>query len=258
MEITWLKVPQWESYPGLLHGFIGRRGGRSVGPYAELNVSLRVGDEPDAVKNNICDLKRAVGIHDGRIVTMKQVHGDGVLEVNDKTGKEAGEADAMVTRERGTYLGILTADCVPILLVVSKRKAAAVVHAGWRGSLAGLAAKTVRMVQQRYDVVAADIEAALGPSIGRCCYEIKDDVAEPLLAQWGSSAEASLERRAGKCFLDLRRLNREILIRTGLAASRIFDVGPCTSCASDDFFSYRRQAGNIGRQLSFVGWLPSS
>ena len=115
MEITWLKVPEWESYPGLLHGFIGRRGGRSVGAYAGLKVSLRVGDEMQAVKNNICDIKHAVGIHDGRIVTMRQVHGDGIVEVADTSGKEAGEADAMVTRERETYLGILTADCVPIL-----------------------------------------------------------------------------------------------------------------------------------------------
>jgi YfiH family protein len=258
MEITWLKIPEWERYPELLHGFIGRRGGRSVGPYAGLNVSLRVGDDPDAVKNNICDLKRGVGIHDGRIVTMKQVHGDGILEVNDKTQKEAGEADAMVTRERGTYLGILTADCAPILLVVPKRKAVAVVHAGWRGTLAGLAAKTVRMLQEKYDVAATEIEAALGPSIGACCYEIKDDVAGPLLAQWGSLAESSLERRAGKCFLDLRRLNREILAQAGIPASRIFEVGPCTSCAREDFFSYRRERADVGRQLSFIGWLPPS
>jgi purine-nucleoside/S-methyl-5'-thioadenosine phosphorylase / adenosine deaminase len=257
MEITWLTVPEWESYPGLLHGFVGRRGGRSVGPYAGLNVSLRVGDEPDAVKNNICDLKHAVGIHDGRIVTMNQVHGDGIVEVNDKTRKETGEADAMVTHERGTYLGILTADCVPILLAAPKRKMVAVVHAGWRGTLAGLAAKVVRLLQERYEIATAGIEAALGPSIGGCCYEIKDDVARPLLAQWGSRAESSLERRDGKCFLDLRRLNREILAHAGISASRIFEVGPCTSCASEEFFSYRREGADVGRQLSFIGWLPS-
>ncbi len=255
MEITWLKVPEWEAYPGLLHGFIGRRGGRSVGPYAELNVSLRVGDEADAVKNNICDLKHAVGIHDGRIVTMNQVHGERIVEVTDKTRKEAGEADAMVTRERETYLGILTADCVPILLVAPKRRAVAVVHAGWRGTLAGIAAKMVRLLQEKYDIAPAGIEAALGPAIGACCYEIRDDVAGPFLEQWGVRAESSLERRDDKQFLDLRRLNRELLTDAGV--SRIFEIGPCTSCASEDFFSYRREGAEIGRQLSFIGWLPS-
>jgi YfiH family protein len=258
MEITWLKVPEWETYPGLLHGFIGRRGGRSVGPYAGLNVSLRVGDDVEAVKNNICDVKHAVGIHDGRVVTMKQIHGDGIVEVTDEIRKEAGEADAMVTREREAYLGVLTADCVPILLVAPKRKVVAVVHAGWRGTLAGIGAKMVRRFQEKYDIAAPDIEAALGPSIGACCYEIQDDVSRPLLEQWGTLAEPSLVRREGKGFLDLRRLNRDVLENAGVPRTRVYEIGPCTSCAKDEFFSYRRERAETGRQLSFIGWLPSN
>jgi purine-nucleoside/S-methyl-5'-thioadenosine phosphorylase / adenosine deaminase len=258
MEITWLKVPQWESYDGLLHGFVGRRGGRSIGPYAGLNVSMRVGDDVEAVKDNICDLKRAVGIHDGRIIIMKQVHGDGLIEVTDKKAKEAGEADGMVTSERGAYLGVLTADCVPILLVAPKQKVAAAVHAGWRGALAGIGAKMVRLLGEKYGLGASDIEVALGPAIGACCYEIQDDVARPLLTQWGALAESSLEQRNGKRFVDLRRLNRGILEKSGIAAPAIFEIGPCTSCAADEFFSYRRERAETGRQLSFIGWLPSS
>ena len=81
MQINWLKVPQWEKDTGLLHGFVGRQGGNSLGAYAGLNVSYRVGDDPKIVSQNVCDLKLAVGIHDGRIVTMKQVHGDRLIEV---------------------------------------------------------------------------------------------------------------------------------------------------------------------------------
>jgi YfiH family protein len=258
MEINWLKVPRWESYGGLLHGFMGRRGGRSMGPYAGLNVSLRVGDDVQTVKDNICDLKRAVGIHDGRIVTMRQAHGDALVEVSETKAKEVGEADGMVTRERGAYLGVLTADCVPILLVAPERKVAAAVHAGWRGSLAGIGAKMVHLFAEKYGLAASDIEAALGPSIGACCYEIQDDVARPLLAHWGELAESSLEQRNGKRFLDLRRLNRAILEKAGIPAAAIFEIGPCTSCAADEFFSYRRERAETGRQLSFVGWLPPS
>jgi YfiH family protein len=258
MEITWLKVPHWECYDGLLHGFMGRGGGRSIGPYAGLNVSPRVGDDMQAVKDNICDLKRAVGIHDGRIITMRQVHGDGLLDVTETKAKEVGEADGMVTRERGTYLGVLTADCVPILLVAPERKVVAVVHAGWRGTLAGIGAKMVRLLGEKYGLDPSAIEAALGPSIGACCYEIQDDVARPLLAEWGALAESSVEQRHGKRFVDLRRLNRGILEEAGIAPAAIFESGPCTSCAAGEFFSYRRERAETGRQLSFIGWLPSS
>src|SRR5512142_1187738 len=128
MRMTWIKVPEWESYPGLLHGFLGRGGGISTGPYAELNLSLRVGDEAQTVKKNVCDMKQAVGMHDGRLVTMTQVHGDRVVEVNRQAPKDVGEADGMVTRERDAFLGVLTADCVPILLLAPTRKAVAAVH----------------------------------------------------------------------------------------------------------------------------------
>src|SRR5919106_6089136 len=104
MEITCLKAPHWERYEGLLHGFMGRRGGKSAGPYAGLNVSYRVGDDVKVVSQNVCDMKLAVGIHDGRVVTMKQVHGDGIVEVKDRNVKETGEADAMVTAEPGVFL----------------------------------------------------------------------------------------------------------------------------------------------------------
>src|SRR6185369_14095750 len=120
MEINLLTVPGWEKETGLLHGFSRRNGGKSVGRYTGLNTSYRVGDDPGIVSQNVCDLKLAVGIHDGRIVTMKQVHGDKIVEVSDRSLKEAGEADGVITRERDIFLAVLTADCVPILLVAPK------------------------------------------------------------------------------------------------------------------------------------------
>jgi polyphenol oxidase len=254
MEITWLKVSQWERYDGLLHGFIGRRGGKSVGPYAGLNTSYRVGDDPRVVSQNVCDMKQAVGIHDGRIITMKQVHGDQIIEVKDKNIKEAGEADGMLTREKDAFLGVLTADCVPVLLVAPEKKIAAAVHAGWRGSLAGIGAKTVRLFFDQHGILAEAVEAAIGPAIGACCYEIKEDVSSSLIKQWGKLATECVENREGKTFLDLRRLNRLTLEQAGVPSKQIFDVGPCTSCAAEDFFSYRRERHETGRQISFIGW----
>jgi len=253
MDLVWLKVPQWEKRGGLLHGFLGRRGGKSVGPYTSLNLSFRVGDDLQVVKDNICDVKRAVGVHDLRIVTMKQVHGDRIVEVKDKQLKEAGEADGMVTEESGVFLGVLTADCVPMLFSVSGRKLVAVAHAGWRGTLAGIAPKMVRHLNKSYGVPPTSIEVALGPAIDPCCYEVREDVSVPLIEKWGSLAEGCLERRDGKTFLDLRDLNALLLEDAGVPPAQIFVLGPCTSCATNDFFSYRREKKETGRQLSFIG-----
>jgi polyphenol oxidase len=255
MEITSLKVPKWAQYEGLLHGFLGRRGGQSTGAYAGLNLSFRVGDDPQIVKDNICDMKRAVGVHDARIITMKQVHGDQIIQVKDKNIKEAGEADGMMTSEEAAYLGVLTADCVPILFVVPERKIAAIVHAGWRGTLAGIAAKMIRRLGENYGIAPEQVEAALGPSIGACCYEVGKDVTKPVVEKWDGIAQSSLQTRDGKQFLDLRNLNRAILERARVPSKQIFEIGPCTACATDDFFSYRKEQKETGRQISFIGWL---
>ena len=254
MELTHLTVPQWHKYDGLLHGFMGRRGGKSVGRYAGLNVSYRVGDDNKVVSQNVCDVKLAMGIHDGKIVTMQQVHGDNLIEVTDKQMKEAGEADGMVTAENGVFLGVLTADCVPLLFIAPKQRLAAAVHAGWRGTLAGIASKTVDYFMSRYNVGAGDLEVALGPSIGVCCYEVNDDVATPLMKKWGALTTPSIAMKDGKPHINLSRLNRDILRAAGVPGTQLFQIGPCTGCAAEDFFSYRRAGGETGRQIGVVGW----
>jgi YfiH family protein len=257
MDLDHHKVPQWDKYHGLLHGFMGRRGGNSHGVYAGLNTSYRVGDDSKTVSQNVCDLKLEAGIHDGRIVTMRQVHGDHIVEVKDRSLKEAGEADGMVTAERDIFLAVLTADCVPILFVAPKYKIVAAVHAGWRGTLAGIAQQTVQRFEQQYGIVPSELEAALGPAIGVCCYEVKDDVAKPLMKRWATLTTPSVQVRQGKSFINLRRLNRDILRASGVPGTQLHEIGPCTSCAAQEFFSYRRERGQTGRQMSFIGWLPS-
>ena len=252
MDILSLKIPEWEKRGAPLHGFLGRLGGKSAGSYAGLNLSFRVGDDPDTVKDNFCDMKKAVGVHDLKIVTMRQVHGDRIVDVEDGRIKEIGEADAMATDRAGVFLGVLTADCVPILFSARGRGLAAVVHAGWRGSLAGIAPKMVRHLKERYGAAPESIEAALGPAIGPCCYEIGADVSGPLVEKWGGLAGPSLASRGGRQFLDLKELNRRLLEDAGVPPAQIFTVGPCTSCAAKDFFSYRRDK-ETGRQLSFIG-----
>jgi YfiH family protein len=199
-------------------------------------------------------MKLAIGIHNGRVVTMKQVHGDDIAEIVDTSIKETGPADAMVTAKSNVFLGVLTADCVPILIIAPKQRFAAAVHAGWRGSLAGIAAKAVSYLADRHNVVPESLEAALGPAIGACCYEVGEDVAGSLIVRWGRLAEDCISASGAKPHVDLRRLNQAILTAAGLPAERIFTAGPCTKCAAEQFFSYRREGKETGRQMSVIGW----
>lgn len=259
MDFVWLKVPAWAKREGFIHGFLGRKGGKSQGAYDSLNLSLRVGDDPLLVKDNLCNVKKAVGVHDLRVVTMHQIHGDRIVEVKDKNLKEAGEADGMVTEQKEVFLGVLTADCVPILFSVPSRRVTAIVHAGWRGTMAGLASKMVSRLREQYRVGPDAIEVALGPAIGPCCYEIGEDVSAPLLARWKEKAEQSMQKKDNKQFLDLRNLNILLLQQSGVPPGKIFTLGPCTACSSEEFFSYRYDSAqgekDTGRQLSFIGRL---
>ncbi len=250
-----LRVPGWDAIPDLAHGFCGRRGGVSRGAFAELNLSLRVGDAPEAVQEN---WRRMTVAGDGlRFVTMAQVHGTRVVAVEDAT-TDAGEADAMATRAAGLLLSVLTADCVPILLVAPAHHVMAAVHAGWRGTVGGIAARTVLHLERRFGVGPEAISAALGPAIGGCCYEIDGQIVDELERRWGAMPTAIHRTRGTKPLLDLRRANATLLARAGVPTARITSVGPCTRCAAADYFSHRAAisvAGHAtGRQLSFIGW----
>src|ERR1043165_2605076 len=110
MDLRWHKVPAWEHRRAPLHGFLGRRGGKSEGAFAGLNLSFRVGDDPAVVKDNFCAVKKSVGVPNLKVVTMKQVHGDRIADVVDPNVKEIGEADGMVADKPGIFLGVLNAD----------------------------------------------------------------------------------------------------------------------------------------------------
>ncbi|MGB7951648.1 MAG: polyphenol oxidase family protein, partial [Candidatus Binatia bacterium] len=141
-------------------------------------------------------------------------------------------------------------------VVAPEKKLAAAIHAGWRGSLAGIVSKTVRLFLDEHNILPSELEVALGPSIDACCYEIRDDVAQPLMARWGQLAETAIQTRDQKSYLHLRNLNQAILRRAGVPQSQIFQIGPCTSCSTEDFFSYRKAKKETGRQISFIGWAP--
>jgi YfiH family protein len=247
-----LAATAWE-IPGLVHGFCGRAGGISTGPFASFNLADWVGDDANAVAENWrrWDARYA----NLRVAMLNQVHGKLVHWVNpsdDLTRRR--EGDGMVTAASGIALGIFTADCVPILMVDAERRVAGALHAGWRGTLAGIAGKGVRAMVA-LGARPGEICAALGPSIGICCFEVDAGLAEEFASQVPGARDHARAGRPGKAYLDLRAIVRDQLVREGLEAESIADVGPCTRCANDRYFS-RRGAGGAtsGLQMSFIGF----
>jgi len=245
-------VPGWELIPGLRHGFFGRTGGESVDAFASFNLSDRVGDDGRAVARNRGRAERL--LEPLRLVIPVQVHGDRVATV-EGAAHAPGESDALITSEPGWALCVLTADCVPILLVAPEVHAIAAVHAGWRGTVQGVVVRTIEEMRNRLGVRPEQIRAALGPAIGPCCYEVSSEVAGAMSARHGPCPGiVEPATTADRARLDLRAVNRALVERCGVPKAQVVLVGPCTCCVPSRCFSYRGSSGRTGRQLSFVGW----
>jgi YfiH family protein len=173
------------------------------------------------------------------MASLKQLH-SGIVLAADRAVGCVGEADALVTAERGITVSIRTADCLPILIADRHRGAVAAVHAGWRGTVAGIAGAAVEKLGRDYGSRPEDLVAAIGPGIGECCYEVGEEVAR-LLG----------EDRAGRA--NLAEHNRRQLERAGIISACIDVVSPCTFCEAERFWSYRREGQRAGRMISFIG-----
>ncbi len=193
----------------------------------------------------------AAGFH---LVRVRQVHGALCLAAGAGTPSPAGDADALVTAEPGVAVAVATADCVPLLLASGDGRVVAAVHAGWRGTLAGIAADGVRALGER-GIPADGVRAALGPAIDGCCYEVEREIAERFANELGAAVWQAWQDvpRPGKGRLDLRRVNALVLQQAGVPEEAIVRVGPCTACGGGPFASYRRDGAGAGRQLSWIG-----
>lgn len=231
-------VPLEAALPGVVAVFSTRRGGVSSPPWNSLNLGHHVGDSPADVAENRRRFFRAVGIDPDALVTAGQVHSD-VVAVASAPGFHAG-TDGLATLSPGLSLAVFCADCVPIWLLDPVTPAAAVVHAGWKGSLAGIAGRGAKAMAERLGSRPQDILAAIGPSIGPCCFEVGPEVWEPAKRLYGPGVlGASLP--GGKARLDLWEVNRLALLASGLAADHVWVSGLCTSCGEDLFHSHRRE-----------------
>jgi len=237
-------------------GFTTRHEGVSRPPYNSLNLGTTTLDQPHNVEGNRNLLARAFGIPQESLLTVRQTHGSDILVINepneDLSHFAAIESDAVITDQPGLMLAVTVADCVPILLFDPVKKVIAAVHAGWKGSAAALAAKTVAGMASVFGCDPAAVQAAIGPCIKKCCYEIDLPVKNAFNQSglpWESVAEQEAE---GKWRLDMAAANRELLLKAGLREESIQVSELCVSCHRELFFSYRRDNGETGRQMGFI------
>lgn len=240
---------------GVAHGFLGRRGGVSRGVHAGLNVGLGSDDERSAILANR-DLARDAVLPGSSLVTVHQVHSPDVVTVRAPFADDARPAaDALVTATPGLLLGVLTADCVPILLADREAEIVGAAHAGWKGALAGVAEATIEAMialGARRDHIAA----AIGPCIARASYEVSEAFAEPILARDDEDARFFTDgTRPGHLQFDIEGYVAARLAGAGLGS--VWLAGEDTYSQPDRFFSYRRacHAGEngYGRQISLIG-----
>ena len=240
------------SAEGLVHGFSVRSGGISSGPFSSLNLSASVGDDEATVRENHDRLRDAAGLRAG-VITAHQVHGDRIVdarlaEIFGPTVPQDTGADGIVALGEEP-VGVRIADCVPILLAADG--AVAAVHSGWKGTRLRIAARAVRALQHAAGADPKQVLAAIGPCIGRCCYEVSPDLAAAFRTAFGPEA-ADDPAITPRPHLDLRHCVEQALSQAGVPRDRIEQVEGCTSCDTGAFFSHRRDKGRTGRHLAFI------
>ena len=255
-DLVWLTSPLLE---GLRHGFSTRRGGVSPAPWDTLNLGPGRGDAPENVRENYRRFFGCTGAVPERAVLSLQVHRD---DVRLCTAADAGkglvrerdyEADALITAERDLPLVVFSADCGILLLHDPEAGCVGAVHAGWRGCAAGIVEKTVREMVRLLGARPERIRAAVGPCIGKCCFETDSDVPEAMQASaLGAEAEPYWERRGAKYHVDLAGLNRQWLLHAGVAPEHIDVCGLCTACRPDLFWSHRKMGNARGAQVAMI------
>ena len=260
--------------PWLIHGFSTRPGGVSdLGGQKVLNLGFAEWDMRENVLENRRRFLAALAAREMTLCGLSQIHSD-FVHLFEAPPAAPCRGDASITNRPGVLLAVQTADCVPILLVDPKNRAIAAVHAGWRGTLRRIVTKAIGKMQMHFATKPVDVLAAIGPSIGGCCYEVGPGVASEFRSQFPNASEWFDELRTGdepnplqwltmappghqpppkNVLLDLRKANGAQLLEAGLLPRNLSVSHLCTACRRDLLFSYRKDGATTGRLMSVIG-----
>ena len=237
------------------HCFTTRFGGVSRGIFDSMNIAIKEGETEENVRQNLSILGEALGFSLEDIIATRQTHSDIVRVVtrSDHRGpfhRDYPECDGLVTNDPGVALMVFTADCTPLLLHDPVTGAVGAAHAGWRGTAAGIGAKTVAAMVDAFGCDPKNIRAAIGPNIGGCCFQTDADVPQAILAAYGPEAQAYIRTVGDKYYVNLKEINALSLRRAGVVHIDISDA--CTACQPDRFWSHRVTQGQRGSQGAII------
>lgn len=288
-RLALVQVPDWSRYAWLQHGFSTRTGGvtriyRPSQSAGELNLGFTSSDREKNVQENRRRFLQAVsGNPDATLITLKQIHSGLTWKITNPTDAAVlHQGDGLMTDHPGILLGIQTADCIPVMIADTRRKAVAIFHAGWRGTLKRIVEGGIGRMRLEFRSRPEDLVAAIGPGIAQCCYSVGEEVRAEFTSQFAYAPELFCEvydsdpvrekypllfltaRAPGhspigpSLHLDLFEANRRQLLDAGLRPQSIHILGDCTSCQSNRYFSHRAEHGFTGRMLSAIAIQPKS
>ncbi|OEH91180.1 peptidoglycan editing factor PgeF [Bacillus solimangrovi] len=260
---SFLEIAPWShQYDNIVAGISTRNGGVSKPPFDSLNVGFQVKDTLEDIVLNRQILAQSLNSNIDDWITVDQIHGHHIIEVKkeDKrkdafvsTSNVLGEADGMYTTEGGIYLAASFADCTPLFFFSPKYNLVGITHAGWKGTVAQVGPKMIRIWHEQHGVPLREIRVAVGPAIGQCCYEVDDRVMDHVRnLPYESNNKPFSEKMNGKSQLDLKQLNAQLLLHAGIREENLEVSTHCTSCQKALFFSHRRDEGNTGRMFGVI------
>ena len=259
-DLEYLQFPNLKKYEEIaVHCFTTRKGGVSTGEFSTLNMGLNKNDLRENVEENYRRICSSLNIDKKNMVFSKQVHDNKIKIVGESDkGKEIlpengiNGYDGLATNVREIALVTFYADCVPVFLLDPVKKAIASVHSGWKGTVKEIAAVALKVFVEQFKSNASDIEIAIGPSIGGCCFEVGKDVYGEFVEKLPWSADFIKKTSSCKWHINLQEIIKNTLVRDGADEDKVFVSGICTKCNNETFFSYRGDKGSTGSLAAII------
>jgi len=254
-EVAFLTCGPMREFRVIIQAFSTRLGGLSEPPYASLNLGFGSGDDRTRVQRNRARFARSIGLSPNDLVTLRQVHGNRVIVLTEATDLQlirGAPGDGLLTNRPDLPLGIITADCFPVVLVAPGVPAVGIMHAGRKGTAAGVVPTAIALMSQAFDAPPEALFVAIGPGIGRCCYEVDKGSAESFETQFTLNDAVYRPSRPGHLYLDLQKAIVQQLRQAGVPSTHVWCADLCTACHSHWFYSYRREGPRSGRMLNVV------
>jgi purine-nucleoside/S-methyl-5'-thioadenosine phosphorylase / adenosine deaminase len=254
-EVSFLTCVPMHTYGVVTHAFSTRLGGLSEPPYASLNLGLGSGDDRARVQENRARFGQSIGINPRDLVTLRQVHGNRVVVLTETTDPQLIQGtpgDGLITNRPFLPLAVITADCFPVVLAAPSVPAVGIIHSGRKGTAARVVPTAIELMSQAFDTPPEAQFVAIGPGIGRCCYEVDGASAEPFQTQFTLNDAVYRPGRPGHMYLDLQQAIVQQLREAGIPSTHVWHADLCTACHSHWFYSYRREGPRSGRMLNVV------